>query len=123
MQIDTKAQREMVAGLGAGSARGPWKRVVRAVQELAGPHAEFVRHAETPWASVTCSGARHKIGLAFAGADGIEAAETFIAALPDHEFSLSGSIVADATIVSVDHRALPSSSMLIEAELLLLDDA
>lgn len=103
--------------------RGPWKRVVRSVLDLAGPHARLVRHAETPWASVTFSGARHTIVLGFEGAEASDAADLFIAALPEHEFAISGRLVADASIRAVDQHMLPSPRVQIEAELLVLDDA
>jgi hypothetical protein len=105
------------------SGRAPWKRVARAVLDLAGPGAQLFRHSETPWASVTFSGARHSFVLGFDGMDAMEAADLFIAALPDHEFAIPGRLVADATIRAVDQRLLPSPRTLVEAELLLLDDA
>jgi len=103
--------------------RATWRRIVRAVLGVAGEHAELVRHSEKPWASVTFSGARHTVCLCFTGQQAMDAADDFIAALPDHEFSLPGLIVADATIVSVDQHALPEPHAMVEAELLLLDDA
>lgn len=105
------------------SGRAPWKRVARAVLELAGPCAQLFRHSEKPWASVTFSGARHSFVLGFDGTEAMEAADLFIAALPDHEFAIPGRLVADATIRAVDQRVLPSPRTLVEAELLLLDDA
>ena len=120
MRIEPSLKSEATGG--TDRIRGPWKRVVRAVLDLAGTEALLVRHAETPWASVTFSGARHTIVLGFDGAQGSEAADLFIAALPDHEFSISGRLVADATIQAVDQRLLPSPRTLVEAELLVLDD-
>lgn len=120
MQFDPALKDE--TWIGSDSVRGPWKRVVRAVLDLAGVEAQLVRHAETPWASVTFSGARHTIVLRFEGAQAREAADLFIAALPDHEFTISGRLVADATIRAVDQRLLPSPRTLVEAELLVLDD-
>ena len=105
-----------------GSGRAPWKRIARAVLELAGPQAQLVRHAEKPWASVTFSGARHTFVLCFDGIEAMDAAELFIAALPEHEFTIAGKLVADTTIRSVDQRALPSPRTMVEAELLVLDD-
>ncbi|MCB2048756.1 MAG: hypothetical protein KDE32_11085 [Novosphingobium sp.] len=120
MQIDPISHRAMATRV--ANRRAPWKRIVRALQELAGAGAEFVRHSEKPWASVTFSGARHTIALAFEGAEAMEAADLFIAALPDHEFSLGDKLVADATVVSVEQTVLPSPRTLVEAELLILDD-
>ena len=121
MQIDPRAYETKATGLGGG--RAPWKRIARAVLDLAGSQAELIRHAEKPWASVTFSGARHTLVIAFDGVAAMDAADNFIAALPDHEFTISGRLVADATIASVDQRRLPSPRTLIEAELLVLDEA
>lgn len=121
MRIDPIAHQAMANRFGAG--RAPWKQIVRAVLDLAGPHAEFVRHAEKPWASITFSGARHTIFLAFPGEVAMDAADFFIAALPEHEFTLTGKLVADATIASVEQSMLPSPRTLVEAELLVLEDA
>jgi hypothetical protein len=121
MRIDPADYRAVATGLGSG--RAPWKRVARAVLELAGPTAQLLRQSEKPWASVTFSGARHSFAIAFDGNEAMDAADLFIAALPDHEFAIPGRLVADATIMAVDQRALPSPRTLVEAELLVLDDA
>lgn len=121
MRIDAADYQPISTGPGTG--RAPWKRIARAVLELAGPSAELLRHSEKAWASVTFSGARHTLVLGFDGMQAMDAADLFIAALPEHEFIISGRLVADATIVSVDQRTLPSPRTLIEAELLVLDDA
>ncbi|MCB2078609.1 MAG: hypothetical protein KDE55_13035 [Novosphingobium sp.] len=105
------------------SARRPWLQLLSAVLELAGSKAELLRHSERAWTSVTFSGTRHLIALSFAGNEAIEAGEDFIAALPEHEFGISGQIVADATITAVHHEALPEERMTVEAELLLVEDA
>jgi hypothetical protein len=120
MRIDPVSQRLVTDGSATG--RAPWKRIARAVLELAGSSAQLVRQSEKPWASVTFSGARHSFVLAFDGIEAADAAELFIAALPDHEFSISGRLVADATIRSVDQRNLPAPRTLVEAELLVLDE-
>jgi len=120
MQIESTLHER--AQSGPNRARAPWKRVVRVVLDLAGSEAQLVRHSEKPWASVTFSGARHTIVLAFDGAHAMEAADQFIAALPGHEFTISGRLVADATIQAVDQRTLPSPRAIVEAELLVLDD-
>jgi len=123
MQADPAMPLRVSAELGKEGARAPWRRIARAVLDLAGPHAEFLRHAEKPWASITFSGARHTVCLSFTGTQAMEAADDFIATLPDHEFTFSGRLVADATIVSVDQRMLPTPHTIVECELLLLDDA
>jgi len=112
------------SGIGALLPRAsqPSMRVLRAVMRLAGQHAELLRHAERPWASITFSGTRHAITLAFEGVEGCAAGEAFLAALPDHEFTISRQLVADASVTSVVHDMLPVPRIVVEAELLLLDD-
>ncbi len=102
-------------------ARRPWLRLLNAVLERAGRGAELLRHSERPWASVTFAGTRHTIVLRFSG-DAITDGESFIAALPEHEFAIAGQLVADAAIVAVEHELLPTPSLQVEAELLLLED-
>ena len=66
----------------APHVRRPWLQLLSQVMDLAGGKAELLRHAETPWASVTFSGSRHRLALAFAGNEAVNAGEEFIAALP-----------------------------------------
>lgn len=122
MRIDPQDSSAMVAAARSTSPRGPWMQLLAAVMRLAGEKAELLRHGERPWASVTFSGSRHSIALAFAGAEGMAAGETFIAALPEHEFAISGQLVADAAVVSVEQALLPAPTMTVEIELLLLED-
>ena len=102
--------------------RRPWLQLLSAVMELAGKQAELLRHSESPWASVTFSGSRHAISLAFAGSETVSAGEAFIAALPEHEFAVPRQIVADAAVVSVEHVLLPEPKLMVEIELLLLEE-
>ncbi|MXO64270.1 hypothetical protein GRI91_00650 [Altererythrobacter endophyticus] len=85
-------------------------------------HAEFLSLKEQGWASITFTGSRHTISMRFRGEAAIAAGETLIAALPDHEFTLPGQLVADAAVVAVDHTLLPEPCLCVEAELLLLED-
>jgi hypothetical protein len=103
--------------------RRPWAPLLSAVIELAGGHTELLRHVERPWASVTFSGTRHTITLAFTGAQAVAAGEAFIAALPEHEFAIPRQLVADAAVVAVEHEALPEPKLKVEVELLLVEDA
>lgn len=96
-------------------------RLLRAIREIAGPLAEIISHGETPWASITFSGARHRVVLRFAGSDAVSDGEAFVAALPEHEFKLRRELVADAAVTRVDHELLPSSLLEVECEILLLD--
>jgi len=84
-------------------------------------HASIVTHEEKAWASVTFAGARHRVELAFEGAEAVEAGECFIAFLPEHEFAIPGQLVADAAVIEVDHRLEPPL-MRVTCELLLLDE-
>ena len=67
--------------------------------------ATIVSHDEKSWASITFAGTRHRLELAFEGAEAVEAGELFIAFLPEHEFAIPGQLVADAAVTAVDHRA------------------
>ncbi len=108
--------------LSRGPRRGTSERLREELQALAGGHAEFVAHSEKSWASVTFAGTRHRLDVAFAGEDAIEAAESFIACLPEHEFALPKQLVADAAVIAVDHRIGPDQRMDLRIELLLLDE-
>lgn len=102
--------------------RRPWLALLSALLKLAEGLGELIRHGECPWASVTFSGTRHTVLLRFSGAEAVTAAERFIDALPDHEFTIPRQLVADAAVVSVNHTAAPDPWMEVEVELLLLDD-
>lgn len=102
--------------------REPWLPLLAAVLGLAGGRGELLRHAERPWASVTFSGTRHTIALAFTGTEGLAAAEAFIETLPEHEFTLPGQLVADAAVSAVDQAMLPAPRTVVEIELLLLEE-
>ena len=102
--------------------RDPANRLLGALHELGGNHAAVLRHEERAWASITFSGARHTLVLRFVGDAAVEAGERFIAALPDHEFTIPRRLVADAAIVAVRHALLPEPSLEVECEVLLLDE-
>ena len=106
-----------------GTRRGPAEKLRDALDALATSKAIVLRHSEQAWASITFSGARHSVVLAFEGIDAAKAGEIFIAELPDHEFAIPGQLVADAVILSVDHTMLPDVRLVVKAELLLLQDA
>ena len=122
MRIDSESDRAMLAQLRGRRESRPWLPLLNAVLTLAGSHAQLLSHGERPWASVTFAGTRHTVTLAFEGPGGALAAEAFIAALPEHEFTIPGRLVADATIVAVATTLVPEPRMTVEAELLLLDD-
>ena len=94
-----------------------------AIIELAQGKAIILTHEENAWASVTFSGSRHEVVLDFDGAEAVEAGENFIAALPDHEFAISGHLVADAVINSAHHRMQPAPQLSVNVTILMLVDA
>lgn len=102
--------------------RSSGDRLRDAVAALGEYHGQILNHAEKPWASITFAGARHTMSLLFAGSKAVAAGERFIAALPDHEFSIPGELVADATITGIEHRLVPHPRLAVECELLLLED-
>ena len=132
MRIDPAADRALIAAFAPGETRRPHGTAFRprspsiqlldAVMRLAGPQADLLRHAERPWASATFQGTRHTIALCFAGPEGIAAAEAFIDALPEHEFTISRQIVADATVSEVEQIMLPQPHMTVEVDVLMLED-
>src|SRR5690242_5148806 len=89
------------APLPRGPRRTTSERLREALQELAKGHALIEAHSEKSWASITFAGVRHRLDLAFEGEDAVEAGETFIAFLPDHEFAIPRQLVADAAVTSV----------------------
>ncbi len=97
-------------------------RLRAALLDLCDHTAQVIEHSERNWASITFSGTRHSISLLFSGAEAVAAAEYFIAALPDHEFSIPRQLVADATISEVEHRMLPGPRMSVKCEILMLED-
>jgi len=132
MQLDPHTERAMLEtarrmpsapGPATPHVRRPWLQLLSQVMDLAGGQAELLRHAETPWASVTFSGNRHRIALAFACNEAVAAGEQFIARLPEHEFTVARQIVADAAVCSVEHVLLPEPKLTVEIELLLLEDS
>ena len=97
-------------------------RLHDAILALADHHAQVVAQSERAWASITFAGARHIFSLIFAGEAAVEAGERFVANLPEHEFSLAGQLVADATVSEVEHRMLPSPRMIVTCEVLMLEE-
>ncbi len=102
--------------------RHPTDRLREALRALAGGRATILSHHEKAWASVTFAGSRHRIELAFEGAEAVAAGELFIAFLSEHEFAIPGQLVADAAVVEVDHR-LDRPELRVRCELLLLEEA
>lgn len=97
-------------------------RVRAALMQITGGVGTVLAHEEKTWASITFSGTRQEVVLEFCGADAVAAGETLIECLPDHEFTLPGQLVADATITKVDHRFGAMERLEVTAVLLLLED-
>jgi hypothetical protein len=102
--------------------RGVWLKLVNEVLSLAGPHAELLSHSERPWSSVTFTGTRHLIALAFPGSDAPARVEAYREALPEHEFAIARHFVADAAISFIEHEAT-GRGVTVHTELLVLEDA
>ena len=98
-------------------------RVRAALIDLVGTDAQIVSHDEKAWASITFAGTRHTLTLIFEGDDAVAAGEDFLAALPDHEFTIPRQLVADATVREVRHVVLPTPRMTVVCELLLLEES
>ena len=105
----------------ARNRREPADRLREALLSLAAGQAAIVSHDTKNWASISFAGARHRVELAFEGAEAVQAGELFIAFLPEHEFAIPGQLVADAAVTAVDHRLDPPR-MQVSCELLLLEE-
>lgn len=97
-------------------------RVRTALMQLTGGAGSVLAHEERAWASITFAGTRHEVVLEFCGPEAVAAGEELIERLPDHEFSLPGQLVADATITKVDHRFGAMERLEVTAVLLLLEE-
>lgn len=97
-------------------------RLRSALLALANEHGDLIKHEEAPWSSITFTGTRHEVIFEFLGTTAVEAAEGFIADLPDHEFAIPGQLVADASVREVDHRFGVEERMRVTCVLLLLED-
>ena len=99
-------------------------RVREALLMLASGRASLLSHQEEAWASITFSGTRHKLMLDFDGREAVAAGEAFIEALPEHEFTIPGQLVAEACVREVDHRFTGDDErMVVTAVLLLLEES
>lgn len=125
MYADGIARRRVVPArnLVAPARRGVGDRLREALLALGDWRGQVLTHSEKSWASITFAGSRHTLALMFAGEEGVEAGEHFIASLPEHEFAIPGQLVAEASIIEVEHRLLPQPRLVVQCELLLLEDA
>ncbi|MCZ8369023.1 MAG: hypothetical protein O9293_03485 [Porphyrobacter sp.] len=97
-------------------------RVRSALQLITGGAGTVLSHEEKAWASITFTGTRHEVVLEFCGPEAVAAGEELIEKLPDHEFTLPGQLVADATITKADHRFGAMERLEVTAVLLLLEE-
>lgn len=97
-------------------------RVRAALLLITGGDGTVLSHEEKSWASITFSGTRHEVVMEFCGPEAVAAGEELIEQLPDHEFTLPGQLVADATIAKVDHRFGAMERLEVTAVLLLLEE-
>ncbi|MEP0391544.1 MAG: hypothetical protein ABJ205_13065 [Erythrobacter sp.] len=98
-------------------------RLREALLKLSGHCATCVKHEEKAWSSITFSGTRHEVTLRFDGAEAVANGEELMELLPEHEFSIPGQLVADATIREVDHHFGMNERLEITAVLLLLEES
>jgi hypothetical protein len=98
-------------------------RVRDALMQLAEGRADLLTHEEKAWTSITFTGTRHEVMLDFNGSEAVEVGEEFIEQLPEHEFTIPGQLVADATIREVDHRFGEDERMVVTCVLLLLEES
>ncbi|KPQ22466.1 MAG: hypothetical protein HLUCCX21_06195 [Porphyrobacter sp. HL-46] len=97
-------------------------RVRTALMQLTGGSGTVLSHEEKTWASITFAGTRHEMVLEFCGPEAVAGGEELIERLPDHEFAIPGQLVADATIIAVDHRFGAMERLEVTAVLLLLEE-
>ncbi|HEX8642997.1 MAG TPA: hypothetical protein VF702_03690 [Allosphingosinicella sp.] len=74
-----------------------------------------------PWASVTFSGARHRIAFTLEGEGAAATADAFAARLGDAEFDMSGHILADIALVG-DERSPAGDRVQVRIEALTVED-
>lgn len=92
-------------------------RLLRALQPML-PEASFRIIHERPWHSLTFAGTQICISVQFAGVPA-DSVEHFMQRLPDHEFDLSGQLVAD---IAVTEACLVTGEQSLVIHALVLDD-
>jgi len=73
------------------------------------------------WASVTFTGARHKVAFSLEGEGAARAADGFAAQLADAEFDLDGHIIADIALVG-EERSPAGDRVKVRIEALTVED-
>jgi len=82
----------------------PLERVLRSAFCGFGGTVTVATLSQTPWASVTFAGARHRLRLVIEGDGAVGAAADFLGGLGDMDLPLPGAIVADVALVSEERR-------------------
>lgn len=100
---------------------GAWRQLEAQLLQVAGGDGVILVHSSKAWASITFQGERHSLTIAFDGLTAVERGQALIEALPEHEFTIAGHLVAEATVASADGRADPPR-LTAELEILLLED-
>lgn len=77
--------------------RGEAAVLIGQLGQLLGPACQLHHAQEREWASATFAGRRHQLLFAVGDAQDGDALARTLHALPDHEFTLPTSIVADCT--------------------------
>ncbi|GAA0652342.1 MAG: hypothetical protein A2792_17300 [Sphingomonadales bacterium RIFCSPHIGHO2_01_FULL_65_20] len=95
----------------------PATALIRAVLTLAQGEAALEEHRGTSWASATFTGMRHVMRVSLSGDEGIRIGEWLAQVLPEHEFRISGHLVADIAVSAVHRRVegTPAMTLTIEA--------
>lgn len=88
---------------------------------LAGGQGVVLVHRQRAWASITFSGERHVITLAFTGAEAVAGGERLWRILASHDFDLPGQLVVDLLAVETARISLPQPQLDLTIEALLLD--
>lgn len=82
------------------------------------PDAEIAVTRQTPWHSLTFSGAQICISVKVKGTDYAVAAERFVQMLPQHKFDVRGQLVADIAVLErvegVDETRLLIAALVLE---------
>lgn len=86
----------MTAATAAGDAL---KRAIRVHFVHLGAAVAIESLASRPWASVTFSGARHRLALCIPGPGAAAAADVFLDGLAERDFALAGHVLADIFLV------------------------
>ncbi|MDB5668966.1 MAG: hypothetical protein JWL74_1916 [Alphaproteobacteria bacterium] len=100
------------------------ERLARVVTGTVGTFGGEIRTQsieQTGWASVTFTGARHRLRLTLEGEGAVGAAADFLAALPELDLPIPGHIVADIALVA-EERGDDGRYAALELEALTIED-